>query len=488
MNHPTHAPRTALLSRIRSGRWTAHPAFGVLALLAVAVLLIALGEPQPSSRPSGTSVVPSGSVTAPTALPATIAVTSSGAVLVRSGKRTTRVALPDHALARSVLTNGGLSVVLAVVGDHQHAYAIRKNLAVSDLGFADAVLPAARPGTAVVVEAAVVDPGVVLTPTPTASSSTSAANSATSVSTSSEPADYVARRFNAAGDVVGNLEILPRGMRVGADTAVGLVAWRPENVVVDGGVTLEPTSATAALLRPDGTIRPLGAIHPLVAGGDGLLVWDLVRRQFGLMPLKFLTSTATTTASPTQTAPTSPSADSGGSSTVSATPSATPTVVAGTRWFPASRGLTVTGPARFSGDATAFAVYAQVGSRRRLIIATITPVGTEQKPLEVLALAATLNRPSTASSSVSPSLSPAGTGSAGTAGNPAGPSSSPSTTSPVIGTGGFPIEAPLRPLWWNAQVVGLGTEGVVVGYQPGSQKASLLDIGLKNLLALDQAP
>ena len=57
------------------------------------------------------------------------------------------------------------------------------------------------------------------------------------------------------------------------------------------------------------------------------------------------------------------------------------------RWFLPTRGmLLVTGPATFNPDGSAFAVYAQVGSRRRLVVAELQNLGTDQ--VQVLALAA----------------------------------------------------------------------------------------------------
>lgn len=499
MNHPTHAPGRASRLSPRLPLWSAHPGFGVVALFAVAVLLIVLGEPQPSSRPSGTSVPVSGSPTVPAQFPATIAVTSSGGVVVRTGGANKTVALPRRAHARSVVTGGSLSVVLAVLDDRQRAYAIRRNLSVVDLGYADAVIPAGRSSAAVVVEAAAIDPGRLHAPSasPTAGDTSTASTSPSSDTT--EPVDYVARRYNDQGAEVGSLQILPHGMRVGADTREGLVAWRPENVITDSGVTLEPTSATAALIRPDGSVRPLGAIDPLAVSGSDLLVWDLVRKQFGLMPLNFLNSTATSTASPsvseTASTPSTPSGSAGSSESRSAespsaeSPSATPTTVAGTRWFTQTRGLTVTGPASFAPDGSAFAVYAQVGSRRRLVVAAIPAEGA-QATIEVLALTTTLTKPSTASSSVSPSASlSGGVGSSGVSSTSASVSpSAPTSSSPVIDPYGFPFEAPLSPVWWETEVVGLGNEGTVVGYQPGSGKATPLDIGLHHVIALAAAP
>jgi hypothetical protein len=43
-------------------------------------------------------------------------------------------------------------------------------------------------------------------------------------------------------------------------------------------------------------------------------------------------------------------------------------------------------------------------------------------------------------------------------------------------------------LWWNGQVVALGADATVVGYQPGSNKASLLDLGSEDLQAIAELP
>jgi hypothetical protein len=60
------------MSRFPLPRWTAHPGFAVVILFALAVLLIVHGEPQPSSRPSGKSVVVSGTASAPVSAPSVL--------------------------------------------------------------------------------------------------------------------------------------------------------------------------------------------------------------------------------------------------------------------------------------------------------------------------------------------------------------------------------------------------------------------------------
>src|ERR1022692_3099129 len=154
MTQPRHP------SRVRLGlpRWTTHPGFGVAALLAVAVLLIVHGEPQPSSRPSGKSVVASGSPTAPATVPAVIVI-RDGTLQYRTAGTLRTIAMPNHAIPISVLTNPGLTVVLAPVDDRQVAYAINKSFTVTRLGFADAALPATAGTAAVLLERAVIDPG-----------------------------------------------------------------------------------------------------------------------------------------------------------------------------------------------------------------------------------------------------------------------------------------------------------------------------------------
>jgi hypothetical protein len=67
-------------------------------------------------------------------------------------------------------------------------------------------------------------------------------------------------------------------------------------------------------------------------------------------------------------------------------------------------------------------------------------------------------------------------------------SRSPSPSAPALQPDGFPIQAPLSPLWWNGQVVALGADATVVGYQPGSNQASLLDLGPEDLQAIAELP
>ena len=192
------------------------------------------------------------------------------------------------------------------------------------------------------------------------------------------------QRYDSAARRVGISQFLPAGTRVATDTAVGMVVWKPVNRVFDNGVALEPLSAAATLIRPDRSLRQLGPVHPLAADAANLLVWDVAVRRFGLMPLRYVTSTATSTASPSASA--SPAA---GSSPVG------DRLRLGPRGQPdhGRRGAVVlpdpgdhvvTGPASFAPDGSAFAVYAQVGSRRRLMVAQLQNVGTDQ--VEVLAL------------------------------------------------------------------------------------------------------
>jgi hypothetical protein len=254
-----------------------------------------------------------------------------------------------------------------------------------------------------------------------------------------------------------------------------LVVWQPASRVFDGRIALEPLSARAALMRTNGSQRPLGAVYPLAATANELLVWDVQGRRFGLMPLHWLTSTATTTASP------SPSVTgTSGSARPKPEPTATPTVVAGTRWFDHTRGFTVTGPAAFARDGSSFAVYAQVGARRRLVVGQAG--GLQGNQIEVLALTPSLG-------TISPSTSAAATGTARTT-LPATGSASPSPTPslPVFAPDGFPITAPSMPLWTADQVIGVGSDGTVVSYTPGSDQAALLDLGVKGLESLAAAP
>jgi len=478
--------------------WTATPGFGVAVLLVLAVILIAHGEPQPSSRPSGTSVGVSGSPKVPTAVP-DLLVIRAGVVEAREGRSVRQVRLPVAARPLSVVTGRGLSVVLATLDDRQRAYAVQPNLAVRDLGPADAVISAATGPAAVLVETGLTEPGkVVATSSATASRTPSASPTATGPP---DLRDFAVQRYDASGRRVGISKFLPAGTRIAADTAVGLVVWKPVNRVFDTGLVLEPLSAAATLIRPDGTLRPLGPVHPLAADATNLLVWDVPLRRFGLLPLRWATSTATSTASPSASGSRSPSRSASARGGASA--SATPTTVAGARWFSPTRGISVvTGPASFAPDGSAFAAYAQVGSRRRLIVAQLKNVGTDR--VEVLALVQPPVPSSTARGSGAghsgPSLtvsgsstvggSPTDTGAASSAGSAtsASASKSASPSVPALQPDGFPVPAPLTPLWWNGQVVALGADATVVGYRPGSDQASLLDLGPKDLQAMAELP
>ena len=476
--------------------WTATPGFGVAVLLALAVILIAHGEPQPSSRPSGTSVGVSGSPKVPAAVPALLVI-RAGVVEAREGRSVRQVRLPAAARPLSVVTGRGLSVVLAALDNRQRAYAVQPNLAVRDLGPADAVIGAATGPAAVLVETGLTEPGKVVagaTSAATASRTPSASPSATGPP---DLRDFAVQRYDSAGRRVGISKFLPAGTRIAADTGVGLVVWKPANRVFDKGLVLEPLSAAATLIRPDGTLRPLGPVHPLAADATNLLVWDVPLRRFGLMPLRWATSTATSTASPSVSGTRSPSR-SAPSRSGAASASATPTTVAGTRWFSPTRGISVvTGPASFAPDGSAFAAYAQVGARRRLIVAQLTNVGTDR--VEVLALVQPTVASGTAGGSGAGRSGPSVTvsGSSTVAGPPTGPGAStagsvPSRSAPpsmpALQPDGFPLQAPLTPLWWNDQVVALGPDATVVGYRPGSNLASLLDLGPKDLQAMAELP
>ncbi|HST48249.1 hypothetical protein [Jatrophihabitans sp.] len=472
--------------------WTNSPGFGIAVLLALAVILIAHGEPQPSSRPSGTSVGVSGSPTVPAAVPGLLVIRTGG-VEFRQGQTVRRVPLPPGARPLSVVTGRGLSVVLAALDGRQHAYAVQRDLAVHDLGRADAVIPAATGRAAVVVETGLTEPGRLL-PNGPAESGPTASPTATATGPP-ELRDFAVQRYDSAGQRVGISQFLPAGTRMATDTAVGLVVWKPVNRVFDNGVALEPLSAAATLIRPNRSLRQLGPVHPLAADASHLLVWDVTARRFGLMPLRYATSTATSTATPSasvsdRTGPGSPPSQT-------ASPSASPTTVAGVQWFSPTRGITVvTGPASFSPDGSAFAAYAQVGSRRRLMVAQLANVGTDR--VEVVALVA----PPPASSPPAPSSTPgspsqpgpsvtvSGSRTVATASPSDSASSSSSSTkpAPALQPDGFPIPAPLSPLWWNGQVVGLGPDATVVGYQPGSGKASLLDLGPEDLQSIAELP
>jgi hypothetical protein len=495
--------------RPRLPHWTSSPGFGVAVLFVLAVILIAHGEPQPSSRPSGTSVRVTGSAKAPAAVPPLLVI-RAGVVESRQGHSVRPVKLPAAARPLSVVTGRGISVVLAALDGRQRAYAVRPDLAVDDLGPADAVIPAATGAAAVLVETGLTEPGKLVasaTETTTPSRTPSASPTTTGPP---ELRDFAVQRYDAAGRRVGISQFLPTATRIATDTAVGLVVWKPVNRVFDKGVALEPLSAAAMLIRPNRSLRQLGPVHPLAADAVNLLVWDVSIRRFGLMPLRYATSTATSTVSPSASAVPSGSG-SPPTRTRSASATASPTTVAGVRWFQPTRGITVvTGPASFDPDGSAFAVYGQVGSRRRLIVAQLKNVGTDQ--VEVLALVqppapssqpARSSRPGSAGGS-GPSVTVSGSSTVGATGAPASSdsansgsgSSAPTSLSsksvspsiPALQPDGFPIPAPLSPLWWNGQVVALGADATVVGYRPGSNQASLLDLGADDLHAMAEMP
>ena len=179
------------------------------------------------------------------------------------------------------------------------------------------------------------------------------------------------------------------------DTSVGLVVWQPVNRVFDSGVVHESLSASALLVRPDATIRALGRVHPLAADASQLLVWDVALHRFGVMPLRYVDLHRHLDRDAERLGVDrhdGPDVEFDGDLD-QARPA--PTVVAGTRWFLPTRGmLLVTGPAAFAADGSAFAVYAQVGSRRRLVVAQLKNLGTDQ--VEVLVL----NQPPAKSSPV----------------------------------------------------------------------------------------
>lgn len=482
--------------RPRLPHWTSHPGFGVAVLLALAVVLIVHGEPQPSSRPSGTSVGVSGTATAGGATPPLV-VLRTGRVELHVNGTTSRIALPSGARPRSLVSGRGLTVVLAVLGERQHAYAIDSRHAVHDLGYADAAIRAETGSAAVLVEAALVDPGLITAPdvlpeaggpavATSASKSSSGRSSATPAPTEQPPLrDFSARRYDSSGRPLGPAVELPPASRLAVDTSVGLTVWQPANRVFDAGIALEPLSAEAILIRPDGSLRPLGPVHPLAADSHDLLVWDVVDRRFGLMPLNYVTSTATSTASPSHVPTEQRSAsERSGSATPSATPSPTPTTVAGVRWFQPTRGMVVvTGPASFNADGSAFAVYAQVGSRRRLVVAELANLGTDH--VEVLALVRAA--PQTSASPVpSAVITPGSVSGSASASKSPSPTVTPSI--PALEPDGFPIPAPLTPMWWNGLVVAVGVDGAVIGYQPGGHQSSQLDLGMTGLRALAAAP
>jgi hypothetical protein len=488
----------------RSGRpailgWTAHPGFGLLLLFVLAVALIWHGEPQPSSRPSGTSVGVSGTAAAAGPIPGLLVLRDGRLELLRQQRVVRTVALPQDAVPRSMLTSRGLTVVLAVADGRQRAYAITRTLTVRDLGFADAVLPAAPGKAAVVVEAALVDPGRV-EPSPTATGPSASASQPSGTTSRPLPGppplrDYGIRRYDGAGQPTEPPDRLPRGYRAAVDTSVGMVVWQPVNRVFDSGVVHEALSAAALLVRPDATIRALGPVHPLAADADQLLVWDVVLRRFGVMPLRYVDSTATSTATPTATPSGSATPGAPESSSGPPRPSPTPTLVAGTRWFLPTRGmLLVTGPAAFSADGSAFGVYAQVGSRRRLVVAQLKNL--DQVQVLVLNQPPAKSSPLPSGSSlVLPSPNGSGSGAGSSASGSSGSSSAGSSSAAASSTAsalepdGFPIPAPATPLWLAAdQVVGVAQDGSVIGYRLGNLQSAQLDLGVADVRALAPAP
>jgi hypothetical protein len=321
--------------------------------------------------------------------------------------------------------------------------------------------------------------------------------------------DYQIRRYDSAGQPTEPPDRLPRGYRTAVDTSVGLVVWQPVNRVFDSGVMHESLSASALLVRPDATIRALGPVHPLAANASELLVWDVRLRRFGVLPLRYVTSTATSTATATGTPSATEATGATSSATRSAKPTPVPTLVAGTRWFLPTRGmLLVTGPAAFADDGSAFAVYAQVGSRRRLVVAQLKNLGTDQVEVLVLnqppaktsptpsASSLVLPSPSGTGGSSSDSLSGgsggsgsggSGSGGLGSKGRSASPSASPTT--PALEPDGYPIPAPVVPLWLpDNQVVAVAQDSTVIGYRPGGTQSGALDLGVTGLRALAPAP
>jgi hypothetical protein len=457
-------------------RFTAHPAFGVAVLLALAVVLIIHGEPQPSSRPSGKTVA-IGSASAVPVEPQPVLLIARGQVEWRLRSTVRRIALPAGAKPRQLLTSRGMSVVMAVVDNRQHAFAVSKELAVTDLGLADGIIPAALGTAAILIETSVTQPGKVYQSIPEPSSaSTSAASSASSSQHGGGPPplqNFLARRYDASGRALGSAFELPPGMRLATDSVVGLLVWQPTSRVFDAGVAQESQSALAMLMRPDGTLRTIGPVHPLAATRDDLLVWDVEAHRFGLMPLQYVTSNATTTATP--------SASESQSKSRSSTP--TPSSVAGVKWFDRTKGFVVTGPASFSADSSAFAVYASVGSRRRLVVAQVANVGTDQ--IEVLAL---VQPSSKASSSTTPVLTASPTSSSASSSSATSSASKSPPADPTFEPDGFPLPAPQVPLWWGGVAIAVGGEGLVVGYKPGNDQGSALDLGVSDVAAVTAAP
>ena len=52
----------------------------------------------------------------------------------------------------------------------------------------------------------------------------------------------------------------------------------------------------------------------------------------------------------------------------------------------------------------------------------------------------------------------------------------------------FPLPAPQVPLWWGGVAIAVGGEGLVVGYKPGNDQGSALDLGVSHVDALTAAP
>ncbi|MDQ1740519.1 MAG: hypothetical protein QOE53_2171, partial [Pseudonocardiales bacterium] len=128
-----------------------------------------------------------------------------------------------------------------------------------------------------------------------------------------------------------------------------------------------------------------------------------------------------------------------------------------------------------------------LGTDRVEVLALVQPPAPSSQP-------ARSSRPESSGQS-GPTATVSGSSTAGGTGSPSGSGSAASSSSrpalpsaPALQPDGFPIEAPLTPLWWNGQVVALGADATVVGYRPGSNQASLLDLGPKDLQAIAEMP
>ena len=168
---------------------------------------------------------------------------------------------------------------------------------------ADAVIPAATGSAAVIVETAVLDPGLLAARQPDSRPDRRCGGVGRlgQFVQREHPGhrSCVTSRCSAMTRPVGGRDLaIAAGTRIATDTAVGMVVWKPVNRVFDKGVRARVAVGAG---RADPTERVAAPARPGAPAGrrrQDLLVWDVAARRFGLMPLRYVTSTATSTASP----------------------------------------------------------------------------------------------------------------------------------------------------------------------------------------------